>query len=99
MQGTIGRLTQVLRASSIVTTGVGRIFWPNDQRIRARFSQAPPELDLTTALRVRREGREMELIVNGSGPELLERIRQHNPEALSTEALTLEEIFVAALKS
>lgn len=69
------------------------------QRIRARFSQAPPELDLTTALRVRREGREVELIVNGCGPELLDRLRQHNPEALSTEALTLEEIFVAALKS
>lgn len=69
------------------------------QRIRARFSQAAPELDLSTALRVRREGREMELIVNGSGPELLERLRQHNPEALSTEALSLEEIFVAALKS
>ncbi|HEX8763630.1 MAG TPA: ABC transporter ATP-binding protein [Candidatus Acidoferrum sp.] len=69
------------------------------RRIRARFSQTPPELDLSAALRVRREGREVELIVNGSGPELLDRLRQHNPEALSTEALTLEEIFVAALKS
>lgn len=69
------------------------------QRIRARFSQSPPELDLTTALRVRHEGREVELIVNGSGPEMLERLRQHNPEALSTEALTLEEIFVVGLKS
>jgi hypothetical protein len=29
----------------------------------------------------------------------MERLRQHNPEALSTEALTLEEIFVATLKS
>ena len=48
---------------------------------------------------LRREGRELELIVNGSGPELMERLRQHNPEALSTEALTLEEIFVATLKS
>lgn len=69
------------------------------QRIRARFSQPPPELDLSTALRVRREGREVEVIVNGSGPELLDLLRQHNPEVLSTEALTLEEIFVAALKS
>jgi hypothetical protein len=30
---------------------------------------------------------------------LLERLRQHNPETLTTEALTLEEIFVAALKA
>ena len=69
------------------------------QKIRARFAQTPPELDLRGALRVRREGRELELIANGSGPELLERLRQHNPETLTTEALTLEEIFVAALKT
>src|SRR6266436_2213033 len=69
------------------------------RRIRARFAHAPPELDLKAALRVRREGRELELIVNGAGPELLERLRQHNPETLSTESLTLEEIFFATLKS
>jgi ABC-2 type transport system ATP-binding protein len=69
------------------------------QKIRARFAQSPPELDLAAALRVRREGREMELIVNGAGPELLERLREHNPEALSTESLTLEEIFFATLQS
>lgn len=69
------------------------------QKIRARFAQSPPDLDLTAALRVRREGRELELIVNGAGPELLERLREHNPEALSTEALSLEEIFFATLRS
>ena len=69
------------------------------QKIRARFAQAPPELDFQGALCVRRNGRELELIVNGAGPGLMERLRQHNPEALSAEALTLEEIFVATLKS
>jgi ABC-2 type transport system ATP-binding protein len=69
------------------------------QKIRARFAQSPPELDLKAALRVRREGRELEVIANGAGSELLERLRQHNPETLTTEALTLEEIFVAALKT
>jgi ABC-2 type transport system ATP-binding protein len=69
------------------------------QKIRARFAQSPPELDLKTALRVRREGRELEVIANGAGPELLEQLRQRNPESLTTEALTLEEIFVAALKT
>jgi ABC-type multidrug transport system ATPase subunit len=69
------------------------------QRIRARFTQVPPELNFQGALRVRREGRELELLVNGFGTELLERLRAHNPETLSTEALTLEEIFMAALKS
>lgn len=69
------------------------------QKIRARFPQSPPELDLQSALRVRCDGRELELIANGAGAELLERLRQHNPEALTTESLTLEEIFVATLKS
>ncbi len=69
------------------------------QKIHARFAQSPPELDLKAALRVRRNGRELELIANGGGAELLERLRQHNPETLTTEALTLEEIFVATLQS
>src|SRR5579864_8103501 len=69
------------------------------QKVRARFAQSPPELDLTGALHVRREGRELEFIANGAAPELLGRLRQHHPETLSTESLTLEEIFVAELKT
>jgi hypothetical protein len=69
------------------------------QKIRARFAQTPPEIDLTAALRVRRDGRELELIANGSGAELMERLREYHPESLSTESLTLEEIFVATLKA
>lgn len=69
------------------------------QKIRARFAKSLPELDLQSALRVRREGRELELIANGSGTQLLESLRLHQPEALTTEALTLEEVFVAVLKA
>jgi len=69
------------------------------QKIRARFAQSAPRLDFQGALRVRRDERELELIANGAGAELLERLRQHNPETLTTESLTLEEIFVATLKA
>lgn len=69
------------------------------RKIRARFAEPVPDIDLRAALRVRREGRDLELIVNGGGAELLEHLRGHNPQALSTESLTLEEIFVATLKS
>jgi len=65
------------------------------KRIRARFSQSAPELDLSMALHVRRAGRELDLIVNGGGREVMDRLLKYNPEALTTEALTLEEIFVA----
>ena len=69
------------------------------QKIRARFAQPPADLDLKAALRVRRDGRELELIVNGGGPALLEQLRLRNPESLTSEALTLEEVFVATLKA
>jgi len=69
------------------------------QKIRARFAEPPPEIDVSAALRVRCDGRELELITNGAGAELMERLRQHHPEALTTESLTLEEIFVATLKA
>ena len=69
------------------------------QRIRARFAQAIPQIDLSGALRVQKNGRELEIVANGGAAELLERLRTHAPEELSTQALRLEEIFVATLKS
>ena len=69
------------------------------QKIRASFAEPLSDVDLRAALRVRQEGRDLELIVNGGGAEILERLRQRNPQTLSTESLTLEEIFVATLKS
>jgi ABC-2 type transport system ATP-binding protein len=69
------------------------------QRIRVRFAQAIPDLDLGTARQARRSGRELDLIVNGDRQQILERLRAHNPESLTSEALTLEEVFVAALDS
>ena len=69
------------------------------QRIRARFANAPPELEMKDALRVRRNGRELEIIANGAAPAIEQRLRQHNPEELLSDSLTLEEIFVATLKA
>jgi len=69
------------------------------QKIRVRFAEEPNALDLSAALKVKRSGREMELIVNGGRNELIERLQRNNPETMSTESLTLEEIFVATLKS
>lgn len=97
-EGLIDEFTIIDRGASVLTLDAdeARLRY---QRIRARFVQAPPDLDCSSALHVRRQGRELELIVNGSGPELLKCLRAYNPESLSTEALSLEEIFVAILKS
>lgn len=64
--------------------------------IRARFAQAPPSLDFQGALSVRQSGREVELLANGNSEQLLNLLKQHSPEELRCEALSLEEIFVAS---
>jgi ABC-2 type transport system ATP-binding protein len=69
------------------------------QRIRARFPQTAPDVDLKDALRVRRNGRELEIIADGAASSIQQRLQQHNPEEISSESLTLEEIFVATLKA
>ena len=68
------------------------------QKIYARFPADPAGLDLSGTKVLRREGREVEVVVNGNSAEVLERLRLASPEALTSEALSLEEIFVAALK-
>ena len=68
------------------------------KKIRARFAGAPPEMPFAEARHVRREGRELELTVNGGAEKVLQQLESLRPESLTTEALTLEEIFVAALK-
>ena len=68
------------------------------QKIQARFAGVAPALDFDDVLRVRRDGRNLELIVNGGGPAVLDVLKQLNPEEVTTESLTLEEVFVATLK-
>lgn len=68
------------------------------QKIRARFTGQAPETHFPGALHVRRQGRELELIANGGGPAIVEQLRLLSPESLTSEALTLEEVFVATLK-
>jgi len=68
------------------------------QKIRARFSQPRPAWTIKEALHSSANGRELELIVNGDGPQILEQLKSHSPESLTSESLTLEEVFVATLK-
>jgi ABC-2 type transport system ATP-binding protein len=68
------------------------------QKIHARFAGAPPQLDLAGARVLRQAGREIEIVVNGNSADVLERLRAHSPQTLTTEALSLEEIFVTTLQ-
>jgi ABC-type multidrug transport system ATPase subunit len=67
------------------------------QKIRARFAEPLPlSVKLPGALEVRRNGRELELLSNGSSGPLLEILRASHPEEVRCEALSLEEIFVSS---
>ena len=68
------------------------------QKIYVRFGVEPAGLDLSGARVLLRRGREVEVLVNGNSAEVLTRLRACAPETLTTEALTLEEIFVNALQ-
>ena len=67
------------------------------QKVHARFAAEPVGLDLAGA-RVLRRGRDVEVLVNGNASEVIDRLRARAPDSISTEALTLEEIFVATLQ-
>src|SRR6185295_17592225 len=66
------------------------------RKIRARFADPPPALDLAGALHVRQSGRELEILANGASERLLAVLHTARPEEVRCEALSLEEIFVAS---
>ena len=69
------------------------------QKVHARFTSEPGTLDLPGARVLRQRGREYEVLVNGNAADVLARLQARSPEALTTEALTLEEIFVTTLQA
>jgi ABC-2 type transport system ATP-binding protein len=68
------------------------------QKIYARYAKEPVAVSLGKARIIRRQGREIEVLVNGNLEEVIEKLRLASPEELRTEALTLEEIFVASVR-
>jgi ABC-2 type transport system ATP-binding protein len=69
----------------------------NYQKIRARFAGEAPSREFPGALRWKREGRNLEVILSGVSAPTLDQINEFGPEEVSSEALTLEEVFVATL--
>lgn len=68
------------------------------QRVRARFVHAPPDLAFASPRSMRREGREVEMVLHEAAPELMERLRGYPLESFDVESLSLEEIFVSSLR-
>jgi ABC-2 type transport system ATP-binding protein len=68
------------------------------QKIYARFGSDPGAIDLAGAQVLRRGARDIEVVVNGNAADVMGRLQARSPETLTTEALTLEEIFVATVQ-
>ena len=66
-------------------------------RIRARFTEPAPALEIPEALTIRRDGREAEVVVNGAHDRVVAQIEALQPEEMAREALSLEEIFLATV--
>jgi ABC-2 type transport system ATP-binding protein len=97
-EGLIDRFTMVDRGRDVLTLDADEARG-GYQKVYARFAQEPPALDLPGARIVRRRGRELDVVLeNGAGDaDVLNRIKACSPEVLTSEALSLEEIFVATL--
>lgn len=68
------------------------------QKIQVRFATDPGPLDFPQTRTIRRQGRTLEIAVNGNASRIYDELRARAPEALTMESLTLEEIFVSTLQ-
>lgn len=69
------------------------------QKVYVRFPSERDRFDVAGAEVLKRRGREMELLVRDGAAAVLERLAASSPEMVSTESLTLEEIFVNTLQT
>jgi ABC-2 type transport system ATP-binding protein len=96
-EGLIDEFTIIDRGREIMTLGADAAR-ERHQKITVRFAADPGSLDLPDTRILRRQGRTMEIAVNGNARRVYEQLRGRSPEALEVEALTLEEIFVSTLQ-
>ncbi|KAB2673423.1 MAG: ABC transporter ATP-binding protein [Verrucomicrobia bacterium] len=96
-EGLIDRFTILDQGRAVLTADADEAR-TKFRRFRARFEGDPPPASaFSGAKSFRREGRDLELVVNGDGDAILERLRSHRPASIETESLSLEEIVVATV--
>jgi ABC-2 type transport system ATP-binding protein len=95
-EGLIDEFTIIERGRSVLTLNADAAR-ERYQRIYARFANEAPALQLPGA-RVTRRGRVLEIVASGDWHAVVDRLRSAAPEELISEALSLEEIFVATLE-
>jgi ABC-2 type transport system ATP-binding protein len=94
-EGLIDEFTIIEQGRELLTMGADHAR-DRFHRIRATFAEPLPKLELAGALKVIQKERDLEVLANGNSAQLYEEVRAMKPDDLTSEALTLEEIFVAA---
>src|SRR5579862_9727389 len=94
-EGLIDEFTIIEKGRELLTMQVDRAK-DRFRRIRASFAESPADLELAGALNVRHAGRDVEVLADGNSEQILDRLRAMEPEELSSESLSLEELFVAS---
>jgi ABC-2 type transport system ATP-binding protein len=95
-EGLIDKFTIIERGREVLTMDADAAR-EQYQRVHARFAQDAPVMESHEILKSRRTGRELELVVCGNANSVLSRLKALAPEAVTTEALSLEEIFLNAV--
>lgn len=68
------------------------------QRVHLRFVREPRGTDLAGLRVLSQRGRDVQVLADGDTSVVIDRVRAHGPETVTTEALSLEEIFVSTLQ-
>jgi ABC-2 type transport system ATP-binding protein len=97
-EGLIDEFTIVDQGRDVLTLGADAAR-ARFQKIYVRFPSDPGQLEFPGARVLRRRDRELEVVCGGDASDLLDELRHRSPEAVRTEALTLEEIFVSTVGS
>jgi len=97
-EGLIDEFTIIDQGKEVLTLGADAAR-ARYQKVYARFHALPAGLDLSGAKLLRQRAREIEVVGNGNATEIVSRLNSHSPEAIETEALTLEEIFVTTVQN
>lgn len=96
-EGLIDEFTIIDAGRNVLTLGADEAR-ERYQRINARFVSDPGHVEITGARIVRRSGRDVELLVAGDPTHVITHLREHAVDTLTQEALSLEEIFVSAVR-
>jgi ABC-2 type transport system ATP-binding protein len=97
-EGLIDEFTIIDAGRAVLTLGADAAR-ERFQKIHVRFPADRERLDLPGAEVLKRRGREFELLVRDPDGDVMDRIRASSPEMVTTEALSLEEIFVTTLQT